>query len=689
MIGANGRTLLLVEDEVLIAQAERLALEGYGYTVLVARTGEQAVEMVSQTNAIDLILMDIDLGEGIDGAEAAARILKEHELPIVFLSSHTEPAIVEKVERITSYGYVVKDASSAVLNASIGMAFRLFEAKSALRDKESLLLSMADNYPNSYVSIIERDLRIGFASGQQLKKQKLDPALYIGYTPEQMYGEQAPVVREYYERTFRGEECSFELLIHGQHKSYRTVPLYADDGTVNRILAVAEDVTQRKLAEEHIRLSHETYKGLINSVTEAIYVQDEKGIFLDINDRSFDFYGIPREEVVGRTPEFLSAEGKNDLTQLAQIHRKAFDGEPQTIEFWGKRADGTAFPKEVTLSPGTYFGQKVVIAVARDITARMKAEQELREKTQLLRDVTENMLDAVVMTDTVGMITFCTRSVGILGYTPASLVGKDVLSFVHPDDLEMARSGFRGMVLQGGTQRLEFRYRCADGSYLWFEVIGRILPGDDGGIPVRCIFSGREITERRQANEDLRRSEANLKAIFENSLESIWSVDTNYNLIYVNDVFARAYFKIFGIHLKTGMNKMEFLPEGLRELWKERYDRAFSGEHSVFLDTIEVGAQCLHIEVAMNPIVVDGIVVGASFYGKDITEKTLAEVRIGYETRLRELLIELSSKFINLPLNELDSAVRSSLAKLGEFVGADRAYVFEYDRAALTGQQYL
>ena len=199
MADPTQKTLLLVEDEVLIAQAERLALEGYGYRVLIAGTGEKAIEMVRVTPGIDLVLMDIDLGPGIDGTEAAARILKDHDLPVVFLSSHTEPVVVEKVERITSYGYVVKDSSYVVLNASIRMAFRLFEANRA------------------------------------------------------------------------------------------------------------------------VRLSHETYKGMINSVTEAIYVQDERGVFLDINERSMDFYGIPSTQVIGRTPDFLAAPGINDLARKRKI----------------------------------------------------------------------------------------------------------------------------------------------------------------------------------------------------------------------------------------------------------------------------------------------------------------------------------------------------------------------------------
>jgi len=123
------KRILLVEDEALIAMTEKMQLEKYGYAAGSVATGEKAIEAVRTSSDIDLILMDINLGEGIDGTEAAQIILKDHDVPIVFLSSHTEPETVEKTEKISSYGYVVKNSSITVLDASIKMAFRLFETR--------------------------------------------------------------------------------------------------------------------------------------------------------------------------------------------------------------------------------------------------------------------------------------------------------------------------------------------------------------------------------------------------------------------------------------------------------------------------------------------------------------------------------------------------------------------------------
>ncbi|NBF38956.1 MAG: response regulator [Spirochaetes bacterium] len=137
------RTILLVEDQALVAATERILLERHGYAVITADTGEKAVELALGTSDIDLILMDIDLGPGIDGTAAAKIILDTYDIPIVFLSGHTEQEVVEKTELITSYGYIVKNSGDTVLLASLKMAFRLRESERKFRSAfESVSVGM-------------------------------------------------------------------------------------------------------------------------------------------------------------------------------------------------------------------------------------------------------------------------------------------------------------------------------------------------------------------------------------------------------------------------------------------------------------------------------------------------------------------------------------------------------------------
>jgi len=114
---------------------------------------------------------------------------------------------------------------------------------------------------------------------------------------------------------------------------------------------------------------------MVNAISEAIYVQDAEGRFLDVNEGAARMYGYPREFFLGKTPEVLSAPGRNDPVVVGQAFRKALHGEAQHLTYWGQKKDGEIFPKDVRFYPGTYLGQQVVIVIAQDISERHRAEQ--------------------------------------------------------------------------------------------------------------------------------------------------------------------------------------------------------------------------------------------------------------------------------------------------------------------------
>ena len=142
------KTILLVEDEAFLALSEMLTLREYGYKVIPVFSGEKAIETVEKYPKIDLVLMDINLGKGMDGILASKLILEKHSLPIIFLASATDRQVVKKTEKITSYGYIVKGSEEIVLIASIKMAFRLFESRLKERQKEEALRQNEEKYRN-------------------------------------------------------------------------------------------------------------------------------------------------------------------------------------------------------------------------------------------------------------------------------------------------------------------------------------------------------------------------------------------------------------------------------------------------------------------------------------------------------------------------------------------------------------
>ncbi|PKL17166.1 MAG: hypothetical protein CVV49_12600 [Spirochaetae bacterium HGW-Spirochaetae-5] len=174
------KTILLVEDEVIIAMLEIKQLKREGYKVIHTTTGEKAVIIACcEDECIDLILMDIDLGSGMDGTDAAMEILKQKNIPVLFVSSHIEKDIVSKTENITSYGYVVKNSSFTVLDASIKMAFKLFDAKQKLQNQIDEINDLYNNAPCGYHSISPEGIVISI-NDTELK--------WLGYSRNEILG---------------------------------------------------------------------------------------------------------------------------------------------------------------------------------------------------------------------------------------------------------------------------------------------------------------------------------------------------------------------------------------------------------------------------------------------------------------------------------------------------------------------
>ncbi|MDB4334802.1 PAS domain S-box protein [bacterium] len=189
----------------------------------------------------------------------------------------------------------------------------------------------------------------------------------------------------------------------------------------------------------------------------------------------------------------------------------------------------------------------------------------------------------------------------------------------------------------------EWRHQYENGGN-WDAEVHLFRFNMDGEILIQ--FSLIDITNKKRAREALLESEANLTAIIENSLDSVWSIDTNYRINYINDVFRETFKQSFGVQLKKGMSLLDALPEQLRGLWTQRYDRVFNNEQFVFTDKMDLGTNVIYMEIALNPIVLAGKVVGASFYGRDISEQKKAQIKLEESNALRELIMDSIPSFI-------------------------------------------
>jgi len=262
------KTILLVEDDLLLAMVEGLTIEKFGYKVIKANTGEKAVELAEISPEIDLILMDINLGAGIDGTQAAREILAKRHIPIVFLTSHMGKEYVDKVKEITRYGYVIKNSTSFVLQSSIEMAFELFEANRDIKIKSQTLDLNKERFSTyfniaavmlcsldvngSVTSINHKGCEIlSLAEGEIIGKNWFD-----NFLPKNIISEVKGVFQsiisgfiqpvEYYENPI--------LTKNGEEKiiSFHNTILKDENNNISGILFSGEDITEKKKVERKL-----------------------------------------------------------------------------------------------------------------------------------------------------------------------------------------------------------------------------------------------------------------------------------------------------------------------------------------------------------------------------------------------------------------------------------------------------
>jgi len=170
----------------------------------------------------------------------------------------------------------------------------------------------------------------------------------------------------------------------------------------------------------------------------------------------------------------------------------------------------------------TYAELKHVIL---DAVRGKKAEKLLREAESRLRQITENMQDMLLITDTNLVCTYASAShEWILGYDPSEMIGKPICDFVHPDDLAKAMIAAEKAFKDNSGGKMEVRVRRADGSYIVSEGIGKILTDEKGQV-TGTVLSSRDITERRKIEQTLSESEEKYRKLFEEAMDAIFIAD--------------------------------------------------------------------------------------------------------------------------------------------------------------------
>lgn len=405
------KTILLVEDETLVAAAEAKDLGDECYEILVVKSGREAVETFrASAEEIDLVLMDVNLGPGQDGVEAAREILAIREIPVLFLSSHAEPEIVKKAEAISSYGYVVKDAGPAVLSASIKMAFRLHEAQEEFRARarevevvNRKLRESEDRYRQLFEAESDALFLVDNESGWILEANTAASALY-GYSRDEFLAKKNTDLSSEPEQTQRittttppdpGLVVCVPLRYH-RKKDGTVFPVeitgrfFIWRGRSVHIVAI-RDISERRRAEEALKRSEEKFFKAFHSSPDAILIsRASDGRVVDVNEGFVQISGYSRDEALASSTIMLKlwADPQDrDRTLSALAESKRVGG----LEFRFRTKSGALIDGLFSAEIIMLGDESHVLSVIHDITERKKAAdalaRSLAEKELLMKEL--------------------------------------------------------------------------------------------------------------------------------------------------------------------------------------------------------------------------------------------------------------------------------------------------------------
>jgi PAS domain S-box-containing protein len=290
-----------------------------------------------------------------------------------------------------------------------------------------------------------------------------------------------------------------------------------------RFRGIARDITERKQAEKALRESEESFRSHLENAPDGVYMSDLKGNFLYGNRKCEEIIGYRKEELIDKNFLELNLLSENSLNKAAQLLQANMEGKstgPDEIELISN--EGRLVPVEINTSVVQRMGQRIVLAFVRDITERKRVEAALRESESLSKSLIDYMHDAMIIMDWDGFILFANRAAAqIIDFErPEELTGHNMVEYLHPDSLQKAAEDLEAVKADKMGFLSEYQLSSVTGKHIWVESIGGKIIFRNASANLVCI---RDITERKQAEEELQRTLESLRKAFGATIKAMSS----------------------------------------------------------------------------------------------------------------------------------------------------------------------
>jgi PAS domain S-box-containing protein len=240
------------------------------------------------------------------------------------------------------------------------------------------------------------------------------------------------------------------------------------------------------------------YRALIENTSDIVWVIDRHGRVRYQSPAVTRVLGYEQNELVGEDAfEYLHPSDREEASELFRQLIESEEATTERFEFRFRHADGSWVWLESIGSNETDTDLGGYVVTSRDVTDRRRLETRFRT-------FVEQSSDVVTVLDDDGTNRYVSPSVErILGYTPGTLVGRSPFEMVHPDDADTVTTAFERVVSEASASTtIDYRFRHADGSWVWLESRGRSLP-TDLGLEGRVVVNSRDVTERKEREREL------------------------------------------------------------------------------------------------------------------------------------------------------------------------------------------
>ena len=397
----------------------------------------------------------------------------------------------------------------------------------------------------------DTNLRFISLSGAGVKDRAAADSL-IGVTLYQYHQSEDPKLPaiDAHHRALKGESVAYSHQ-HGDHEYQCWVePLRGVDGSVHGVIGVGIDVTEQKRMETQLRLSEERNRAIIENATDVIYTHDLRGNFTSVSPAAEDLAGYRIEEALKMNlVQVISPE--DYARAMEHLDCKIRGEQVGSIELDIIRKNGTRVPVEVStrliLRDGAPIG---IQGIARDISDRRAAERALRESETRFRAVAETAASAIFICSAEKFAYVNTASEQITGYSAEELYTKKFWEIVHPDFSDLVR--VRGTARIAGDSitpnRYEFKIVRKDGQERWVDFTAGIIDYKGQSALLGTAF---DITERKNAEQELQIQKKQLEELFQTAPEGIVILDPQGLVLQANDEFLT----MFGFYMEDVLGK--------------------------------------------------------------------------------------------------------------------------------------